>query len=64
MLDRSTLIIVAVAILGALLGLLAGGWYQSRPEVAVPPGVTVLQPGDRRVDLQLPDADGKPRRLS
>ena len=31
MFDRSTLIIVAVAVLGALLGLLAGGWYQ-RPQ--------------------------------
>ncbi len=64
MFDRSTLIIVAVAILGGVLGLLAGGWYQSRPEAAVPPGVTVLKPGDQRIDLQLPDADGKPRRLS
>ena len=64
MFDRSTLIIVAVAILGALLGLLAGGWYQRPREIAAPPGVTVLHPGDRRIDLQLPDPDGAPRRLS
>src|SRR5215471_12325095 len=64
MFDRSTLIIVAVAILGALLGLLAGGWYERPRELAVPAGVTVLHPGDRRVDLQLPEPDGTPRRLS
>jgi len=64
MFSRPNLIIVAVALLGAILGLLAGGWYQQPRVRAVPPGVTVLQPGDRRADLRLPDPDGKPRRLS
>src|SRR5690349_5848053 len=64
MFNRSNLFIVAVAIVGAMLGLLAGGWYQRGPQLAVPPGVTVLHPGDVRTDLQLPDADGTPRRLS
>jgi thiol-disulfide isomerase/thioredoxin len=64
MFDRPTLIIVAVAILGGALGLLAGGWYQRAPALRVPSGVTVLRAGDRRVDLQLPDAEGAPRRLS
>jgi thiol-disulfide isomerase/thioredoxin len=64
MFSRSNLFIIAFALLGAVLGLLAGGWYQSGPRVAVPPGVTVLQPGDRRADLRLPDPDGKPRNLS
>jgi thiol-disulfide isomerase/thioredoxin len=64
MFDRSSLVIVAVAILGALLGLLAGGWYRRIPELAPPAGVTVLHPGDRRIDLQLPDAGGKPHKLS
>ena len=64
MFDRSALIIVAVAILGALLGLAAGGWYQRAPEIAAPSGVTVLHPGDERIDLHLPDVDGRPRKLS
>jgi len=64
MFNRSSLFIVAVAVIGAMLGLLAGGWYQRSPQRAVPPGVTVLQPGDERTDLELPDADGKARRLS
>lgn len=64
MFSRANLIILAVALLGAGLGLLAGGWYQRGPQVAVPPGVTVLQTGDRRVDLQLPDPDDKARKLS
>jgi len=64
MFNRSNLLIVAVAILGAMLGLLAGGSYQRAPGLAVPAGVTVLRPGDARADLELPDADGKSRRLS
>jgi thiol-disulfide isomerase/thioredoxin len=64
MLNRQNLVIVAVAILGAVLGLLAGGWYRAVPERAVPAGVTVLQRGDQRADLNLPDPEGKPRRLS
>jgi thiol-disulfide isomerase/thioredoxin len=64
MFNRSNLTIVAIAILGALLGLVAGGWYRRVPDIAVPPGVSVLHPGDQRTDLQLPDAEGKPRRLS
>src|SRR5512141_289995 len=64
MFSRSNLIIIAVALLGAALGLLAGGWYQRSPQIAVPEGVTVLQPGDRRADLRLPDPDGKARNLS
>jgi len=64
MFNRSNLVIVAVAILGAALGLLAGGWYRAVPERTAPPGVTVLKRGDQRADLSLPDPEGKPRRLS
>jgi thiol-disulfide isomerase/thioredoxin len=64
MFNRSNLIIIAVAIAGALLGLMAGGWYRRGPEVTAPAGITVLHPGDRRAELQLPDPEGKPRRLS
>jgi thiol-disulfide isomerase/thioredoxin len=64
MFDRSHLIIVAVAVLGAVLGLAAGGWWRMPPERAAPAGVTVLRTGDHRTDLDLPDPDGKPHRLS
>ena len=64
MFDRSNLLIAAVAVLGAVLGLLAGGWFRQPHERAAPPGVTVLHTGDRRADLDLPDTQGKPRRLS
>jgi thiol-disulfide isomerase/thioredoxin len=64
MFNRSNLIIVAVAIFGAALGLFASsrmGGYADKP---VPPGVTVLKIGDTRADLELTDLEGKPRRLS
>lgn len=64
MFDRSHLAIAAVAVLGAILGLLAGGWYRQAPQRGVPPGKTVLHTGDRRADLDLLDPDGKPHRLS
>jgi thiol-disulfide isomerase/thioredoxin len=63
MLDRSNLIVVAVAVLGAVLGLLAGGFYRQAPEVAAPPGVSVLRKGDLRADPALADLEGQPRRL-
>lgn len=64
MFNRPNLIIVGVALFGALLGLLAGGWYRHAPEPAAPAGVTVLRTGDRRADLQLPDPQGHAHRLS
>jgi thiol-disulfide isomerase/thioredoxin len=64
MFDRSNHIIVVVAVLGAALGLLAGGWYRAPGERATPAGITVLHPGDRRADLDLPDTAGARRHLS
>lgn len=63
MFDRSNLIVVAVAVLGAVMGLLAGGWYRQPPEVAAPPGVAVLRQGDMRADPALADLEGRPRHL-
>jgi thiol-disulfide isomerase/thioredoxin len=63
MFDRSNLIVVAVAILGAVLGLLAGGWYRQAPELPAPPGVSVLRKGDMRADPALADLEGQPRHL-
>ena len=59
MFNRSNLLIVAVAILGALLGLYAGS-YVGQPRVTSP----ALKPGERLTDLQLPDIDGRTHRLS
>ncbi|HEX7914216.1 TlpA disulfide reductase family protein [Rudaea sp.] len=64
MLQRSHLAIVAVAILGALLGLFASTHMNGYAERPVPPGMAVLKVGDQRADLELSDVEGKPRRLS
>ena len=64
MFNRSNLAIVAVAILGAALGLFASMRMNGDADRPVPPGVTVLKVGDQRSDLELADLDGKPRRLS
>ncbi|MBS0581869.1 MAG: TlpA family protein disulfide reductase [Proteobacteria bacterium] len=64
MFNRSNLAIVAVAVLGAALGLFASTHMNGHADRPVPPGVTVLKVGDTRADLELADLDGKPRRLS
>jgi thiol-disulfide isomerase/thioredoxin len=64
MFSRSNLAIVTVAILGAALGLFASTHMDGFSARPVPPGVTVLQVGDARTDLELTDLEGKPRRLS
>ena len=64
MFNRSNLVIIAVAVLGAALGLLASTHMDGFAEKPVPPGVTVLKVGDARADLELSDAEGKSRRLS
>lgn len=63
MFNRTNLLIVLIAIVGAGLGLLAGSRF-NQPAQRVPPGLTVLRTGDMRSDLQLPAPDGTPRRLS
>src|SRR5690242_13234863 len=61
---RSNLLIIAVALLGALLGLAVstgmGGFFAP----ALPAGVTVLKPGDQRADLALADLTGGKRHLT
>lgn len=64
MLNRSNLLIVLIAILGAALGLIAGSRVGKAPQMALPAGVAVLKPGDKRADLQLPGVDGQAHRLS
>ena len=64
MLSRTNLLIVAVAVIGALLGLLASTSMDALFAPPVPAGVDVLKVGDARADLELMDLAGKPRRLS
>ena len=60
---KSNLLIILVAIAGALLGLYAGS-YLNRPRVAgLPTGTSVLAPGGHLADLQLPGTDGRAHRL-
>jgi len=61
MFNRSNLLIVAIAVCGALLGLYAGT-YIGQPKL-LPPGAS-LKPGERLTDLQLDDIGGQPHRLS
>ncbi|QBB72085.1 TlpA family protein disulfide reductase [Pseudolysobacter antarcticus] len=66
MFNRTNLLIVAIALLGAGLGLFAGQWFEHVHEHAptVPDGVHVLKLGDQRAELSLTDIDGRTRRLS
>lgn len=61
MLSRSTLLLLALAVLASVLG----GWLQRRSQLAhVPPGVQVANVGDPAPDLVLPDPAGHGHRLS
>lgn len=62
--QRTPLLIVTVAILGAALGLFVSTRMNSYAERPLPPGVTVLKVGDARSDFELADLDGRSRRLS
>ncbi len=64
MFSRNNLIIVAVAILGACLGLFIGGYHSQPAPPPVPGGVKVLARGDMRANLNLPSLDGTRHRLS
>ena len=60
---KSNLLIVLIAVAGALLGLFAGSYF-NRPQVAgLPAGAGVLARGGQLADLQLPDANGRAHRL-
>ena len=61
MFNRANLLIVAVALLGAALGLYVGS-YIGNPDVR--PTAPALKPGERLTDLQLPGVDGRVHRLS
>jgi thiol-disulfide isomerase/thioredoxin len=60
--NNTNLLIVAIAVLGAMLGFLAGGWMQSPDEG--PATRSTMPVGTRRPDLALPDLDQGLRQLS
>ena len=61
MFDRTTLLIIALAVGGALSGLLAGAWL--RPMHPVQSATSTLAIGSHRPDIHLPDADGHAQSL-
>jgi thiol-disulfide isomerase/thioredoxin len=60
---RAPAIIVGLAVVGALAGLIAGGWWFSPPGEAGGDSRSVAI-GDRRPDVVLPDLDGAPQSLA
>ncbi|MEO5626376.1 MAG: TlpA disulfide reductase family protein [Dokdonella sp.] len=62
MFDRTTLLIVALAVGGALAGLFAGAWL--RPVSPVQSAISSLAIGGLRPDIHLPDAEGHAQGLA
>jgi thiol-disulfide isomerase/thioredoxin len=64
-LDRHHVLIVALALTSAAAGLALSVWLRPTPPApTLPANVQPLAIGDRRLDVTLPDRDGRPRRLS
>lgn len=63
MFNRANLLVVLIAIGGALLGLWAGSYFNQPRVAGLPAGTDVLVPGGHLADLQLPGADGEQHRL-
>jgi peroxiredoxin len=64
MFNRTNALILAVAIVGAALGFLAGGWIRPTPAPVHRADAHALAIGDAIPDVQRPDLDGKPRSLA
>ena len=63
--SKQNLLIVALALASAGVGLYASLWLQPNPRnVAVEKGVVALNVGDSRDDTSLPDRNGKPTSLA
>ena len=62
MFNRTHLLVVVLALGGAVAGLFAGMWLRpSQPQPAVSASATVV--GKRRPPVELPDVDGRPQTL-
>ncbi len=66
MFSRGNLLIVAVAVLGAAIGLLAGQWLGPArgPSPSAPAGAPMLAVGDAATPATLPDLAGQPQSLT
>lgn len=64
MLNRTNIIILLIALIGAIGGFFAGQRMQLNPEVTIPNDTKTLKVGDRRVDFQMSDLEGHSRRIS
>lgn len=62
MLNRTNLLIVVIALLGAGAGFFVGGWV--KPGLPPETGATALEAGAERPSLALPDLDARPRDLA
>jgi len=64
MFNRTNALILVIAIAGAALGFLAGGWIRPLHEPAPRAASHMLKIGDAAPDAALPGLDGKPRSLA
>jgi len=64
MLDRTNLIILLVALIGAGGGFLAGQWLHKDAPQTSSSTANIVKPGDRRLDIVFTDLRGHSRRLS
>lgn len=63
--SRQNMLIVALALVSAGVGLVASRWMQPTPRtIAVEKSIATLKVGDRRDDASLPNRDGKPTALA
>ena len=63
MFSRANLLVVLIAIGGALLGLWAGSYFNQPRVAGLPAGTGMLAPGGQLADLNLPGTDGTAHRL-
>mgnify|MGYP006191158093 CR=1 FL=1 len=61
---RTTVLLLAMAVLGAVAGLLVGRWSAQPPERPPPAGVEVVGIGEPLPPLSLPDISGTPQPLA
>lgn len=60
---KSNLLIILIAIAGAVLGLYVGSYFNRPQVVGLPAGTDLLGRGQHLADLQLSGTDGQPHRL-
>jgi peroxiredoxin len=63
MFNRTNLLIVAIAVAGALAGFFAGGWLRPTPTAMLPANPDALKIGDAATRVELPDIAGQTRSL-